>query len=385
MPAAQTAIARGVTRAFKPPSTARAETGIDPTDCETRANPHLVVMVNRGSGSLQPDFSAPSVQQGIIPPSRQTEPSAGRVGAFSCSGAATRWRSAEWGSSLTLSSPFPTRGLSAPANTVDAPQRPRRPLADLALQSFNLPPADRGRTRPPSTPSKAPPARSTRPAPAPERSRPGVENRPGRPRAGRIHRLLLHILLPSAALLIIGWGTRAPAFPPPASEADRGAARSAAVASLHPTPPGSPPASPPLRAVAWPRRPASPVAAASVTASPSTPEPIPAPIRPPTLDVVATAVPSARPEPTGTAVADAACQPPSPRPATTADPVETTAAVNLRSGPSTDCPALDLLQPGTRVVPLGRPISAGGRLWLPVAVDETEGWAALDFLRDASD
>ncbi|MDP9365076.1 MAG: SH3 domain-containing protein [Chloroflexota bacterium] len=69
---------------------------------------------------------------------------------------------------------------------------------------------------------------------------------------------------------------------------------------------------------------------------------------------------------------------------TDADPLVATAAVNLRAAPGTDCPVVTVLDPGTRIVPRGAAVGAGGRVWVPIQVVGDRGWVAAEFLRPAN-
>ena len=201
----------------------------------------------------------------------------------------------------------------------------------------------------------------------------------GRIRNGVLHRLLQHVAIPLAALLVIAWGVLGNDDPPPFSDAalvaptatDRsdlaGTAESAAGIRRATTPP--------LRAVTWP---ATPTVAGSPAASPS---PAAMPAR--------TSALAASPRPTVTATV---ASPPTPSttpggcgstppPGGDQTPVLTTAPVNLRSGPGLSCPVVVVLAPGTTAVTRGAPISADGRLWLPIEAAGRSGWVAADFLR----
>lgn len=242
---------------------------------------------------------------------------------------------------------------------------------------------DRRPTAPARTTRRAP----VRPASAAARPWAGLrlENRRERIRVGVVPRLLLWIVLPASALLVVAWGLGGGASSPPGPEPPAGdqALARLLLPSASPTVAASA-IPPPLRAVTWPRRPsggeASPAAPPASAASPPA-----ASLAPPSFDDAPTAVSLATVTPAAT-VPPGPCRAPTPDPAAADAPiaVETTAPVNLRTAPSTDCPIVRLLDPGTRALPLGRPVQAAGRRWLPIDVAGTAGWAAADFLRDAS-
>jgi hypothetical protein len=84
------------------------------------------------------------------------------------------------------------------------------------------------------------------------------------------------------------------------------------------------------------------------------------------------------------------CEEPEELPEVQGDPDRITSpeadeGVNMRAGPGEACDVLTTLQPGTEVVVESGPVQAGDLLWVKIAVGDTEGWVAEQFLESADD
>jgi uncharacterized protein YgiM (DUF1202 family) len=208
-----------------------------------------------------------------------------------------------------------------------------------------------------------------------------------RPRGGAVSRMVLGAVIPFAAALVVAWGLRGLAAPPPATVGALGATSAAGPATAiapenrfptrsaaSPPPPMAGVAAVPPATPSVARRAVSPVPVRSVV--PTSVPAVPAPGRP-------TARPRATPTPTPTTAAASPCVPPSPLPPVEAvGPLTTTTDVNVRSGPGLDCDILRVLRPEVDVTARSGPVRADGRAWLLVELDGRTGWVAADFVRE---
>lgn len=202
---------------------------------------------------------------------------------------------------------------------------------------------------------------------------------------GVVPRALQYVVIPILAVGIAAWGFFGTGDPSDRISglvgAPSGRSRTIPSAQIGTPPPAAQSASSPTSARRIGAAIARPTMTATAAPSATATRPARTPASDPTAAVTAASSATARPAGQASDAADVECSVErEPPPALELDPLVTTAPVNLRSGPTTECGVLEVLVRGTVVEPLGVAVRAEGRRWLMVEVGNRVGWAAADFL-----